>query len=64
MKDVIFKGTSFEDYHEWSRLDKQVFKPLAKQGEEGSFTRIAIPHPQPLSDTERGAVSPSLTAGS
>ncbi|MDO9339765.1 MAG: Txe/YoeB family addiction module toxin [Bacteroidales bacterium] len=28
MKDIVFKGTSFEDYNEWSRIDKQVFKRI------------------------------------
>ncbi len=28
MKDVIFKGTSFHDYNEWSKTDKQVFKRI------------------------------------
>lgn len=28
MKDIIFKGTSFNDYNEWSRLDKKVFKRI------------------------------------
>ncbi len=28
MKDIIFRGTSFEDYNEWGRLDKQIFKRI------------------------------------
>ena len=28
MKDIVFKGTSFEDYNDWSRTDKQVFNRI------------------------------------
>ncbi len=28
MKDIVFKGTSFEDYNDWSLTDKQVFNRI------------------------------------
>ena len=28
MKDIVFKGTSFQDYNDWSRIDKQVFNRI------------------------------------
>jgi toxin YoeB len=28
MKDIVFKGTAFQDYNDWSRTDKQVFNRI------------------------------------
>jgi toxin YoeB len=30
MRDVVFKGTSFDDFNEWSTISKKIFKRITQ----------------------------------
>ena len=34
MRDILFRGSAFDDFNEWSRADKNTFKRLVKLIEE------------------------------
>lgn len=34
MRDIVFKGTAFDDFNDWAKTDKQTFKKLVKLIEE------------------------------
>ena len=34
MRDIIFKGTAFDDFNEWNKSDKKTFNKLVKLIEE------------------------------
>jgi toxin YoeB len=58
MKDVIFKGTSFEDFNEWSRTDKQVFKRIILLIEDSRRHPFeGVGNPEPLKHQLKGCWS-------
>jgi toxin YoeB len=58
MKDVIFKGTSFEDFNEWSRTDKQVFKRIILLIEDSRRHPFeGLGNPEPLKHQLKGCWS-------
>ena len=58
MKDVIFKGTSFHDYNEWSKTDKQVFKRIFQLIEDTRRHPFeGLGNPEPLKHQLKGCWS-------
>lgn len=48
MRDIIFKGTAFDDFNEWNKSDKKTFNKLVKLIEEtrrNPFTGTGKPEP-------------------
>jgi len=48
MRDIIFKGTAFDDFNEWNKTDKKTFNKLVKLIEESRrnpFTGTGKPEP-------------------
>jgi toxin YoeB len=55
MRDVIFKGDSFDDFTEWVAIDKKIFKKIAELIEE--VRRIPFTgkgKPEPLKHSLKG----------
>ena len=58
MKDVIFKGTSFQDFNEWSRIVKQVFKRIIQLIEDTRRHPFeGLGNPEPLKHQLKGCWS-------
>lgn len=48
MRDIIFRGSAFDDFNDWSRTDKNTFSRLVKLIEEARrnpFDGIGKPEP-------------------
>jgi len=48
MKDIVFKGSSFNDYNDWSQKDKKIFKRitiLIKEIRRNPFEGAGNPEP-------------------
>lgn len=48
MRDVVFKGTSFDDFNEWSVISRKLFKRIAELIEDSRrnpFDGIGKPEP-------------------
>lgn len=48
MKDIVFKGTSFSDYSNWSKIDNKIFRRISLLIEDARrhpFEGIGKPEP-------------------
>jgi toxin YoeB len=49
MRDIVFRGSAFDDFNDWSRADKNTFKRLIKLIEEARRNPfVGIGKPEPL----------------